>query len=261
MDEKYQSGKLTGRERLTANSLRWATWLSFFLMALPAPLYFLFRYFTATEDVAVYMLLVLTSLAVGSIAGLIAVALFLLYRRNWERRLRDRLATDGITTEELTWFIPEMTVAERRTLKQLDQQNALLADAYRETLAARLTAARVIANAKREAVSVERRLESASRLQVTDRATLEKELHADRARLERIERDALERRTEAEARLQMIEAAAGRGASEAETELALRRLDAARGQVPLGLEAARLQREARDEAEKILREGELPPSL
>lgn len=247
MNEKYKSGRLTGSERLTATFLRWATWLSFFLIALPAPLYFLFRYFTATEDVAVYMLLVLTSLAVGSIAGLITVALFLLYRRNWERKLRDRLATDGITTDELSWFTAEMTAAERRALKQISEQNALLADAYRETLAARLTAARVIANTKREATLVERRLEAASRLEATERASLEKELRADQARLKRVEQDALAHRAEAEARLQMIEATATRGANEAETELALLRLDVARGQVPLGLEAARLEREAREE--------------
>src|SRR5687767_3978631 len=104
MNEMSQTGQPTPHERLTAALLRWAPWILFFLIALPAPFYFLMRYLTATEDIAVYMLLALTSLAAGSIAGLIVVVLLLLYRRSWERKLRDRLAADGVTTSKLSWF-------------------------------------------------------------------------------------------------------------------------------------------------------------
>ena len=68
MNETRQSGKLTGSERLTAVFLRWAPWLAFLLITFPAPLYFLFRYFTGGEDAALYMLLTLTSLVAGSLA-------------------------------------------------------------------------------------------------------------------------------------------------------------------------------------------------
>ena len=200
----------------------------------------------------------MTSLVFGSIASLITVVLLLLYRRSWERKLRDRLTPDGVTVDELPWFTAEMTAAERRALKQIEQQNALLADAYRETLAARLTAARVAAHAKREAVLVDRRLKEATKLQTAEVTTLERELQADRTRLQRIEREAIERQTEVEARLRMIERAASRSASEAEVEVALRRLDAGRDQVPLGLEAARLEQQAREQTEEALRRSENP---
>ncbi len=257
MNEMSRTDQPTPHERLTAALLRWAPWILFFLIALPAPLYFLMRYLTATEDIAVYMLLALTSLAAGSIAGLIVVILLLLYRRSWERKLRDRLAADGVTTSKLSWFEPEMTRAERRALKKIEGQSALLADAYRETLAARLTATRVIGNAKRELVVVEGRLQRAQGMPDPSKTSaVEEELRNDRARLERVTREALDHQTEAEARLQMIEATASRGASEAETRLALGRLNTMRELAPYGLEAARLESETRDQIEKELREGD-----
>jgi hypothetical protein len=129
----------------------------------------------------------------------------------------------------------------------------LLADAYRETLAARVTAARVAANAKREAVAVERRIKETARLGAAGRATLEEDLRGDRERLGRIAAEADERRAQAEARLLMIEAAAGRNASDEETRIALQRLELAEAQVPHSLEQAQLEREARQQVEQELR--------
>lgn len=258
MGEVSKNSKVTSGDRLTAGFLRWANWLIFFLIALPAPFYFLLRYLTTTESPAVFILWAMTSLVFGSIAGLIAALLLLFYRRSWGRKLRDRLTTDGVTVDELPWFTAEMTSAERRALKQIEGQHALLADAYRETLAARLTATHVAAHAKREAVLVDRRLKEATRLQTTEATTLRQDLQADRARLERIEREASARRAEVEARLRMIERAASRSASEAEVEVALRRLDAGRDQVPLGLEAARLEQQAREQTDEALRRSENP---
>ena len=254
--EADKSGKVTSGDRLTAAFLRWANRLIFFIIALPVPFYFVLRYLTATENAAVLLLWAMTSLALGSIAGLMAVALLLIYRKSWERKLRDRLTPDGVTVDELRWFTAEMTAAERRALKQIERQNALLADAYRETLAARLTATRLAAHAKREAVLVDRRLREATGLQSTEATTLQHELQTDRQRLERIGREAAERQAEVEARLRMIERAASRSASEAEVEMALRRLDAGRGHVPLGLEAARLEQQAREQTEEALRRSE-----
>jgi nucleoside-diphosphate-sugar epimerase len=80
------------------------------------------------------------------------------------------------------------------------------------------------------------------------------ELRGDRERLEQIRLEGSERRAEAETRLQMIEAAASRGATWDETNIALHRLSATRENIPLALEAARLEQQAREETDRQLRE-------
>ncbi|HEY1402891.1 MAG TPA: hypothetical protein VGB05_02055 [Pyrinomonadaceae bacterium] len=247
--------RLTVKERTTLFFLQCAPWLAFLIIALPAPLYFLFRYFNALTgaEAGESMLAAMSTLALGAIFGLFVVVLLYLYRRQWEKKLRNRLAADGVTSDELQWFEGELTKAERRALREIEARNLLLADAYRETLAARLTATRVAANAKRETVAVERRMQNTSQLQASGRAMLEQELRSDRERLGRIVAEATERRAQAEARLLMIEAAAGRDASDEETRIALQRLELAEAQVPYPLETARLEREARDQVEQELR--------
>jgi len=116
-----------------------------------------------------------------------------------------------------------------------------------------VTATRVAAHARREALAVERRIQNTSRLQTVERATLEADLRSDRERLNRIETEASERHAQAEARLLMIEAAAGRNASDDETRIALQRLELAEAQVPYSLENAQLEREAREEVEREMR--------
>ena len=249
------TGRLTKGDRMTARLLGLAPWLAFLFVALPAPLFFLWRYFTTAEDFAVWLLAALTAFGVSAVVGLAVAVLLVLYRMRWMRLLRDRLATNGVTADELDWFLPELTRAERRTLKEMQQRSPLLADAYRDTLAARLTATRVASHAGRERVAVERRLQDAAALQSPDRARLETDLRADRERLERIAREADEHRAEAEARLHMIEAAAGRNLSEEETARALARLDINKGQIPFALEAAREEQQAREEIDRLLRSG------
>jgi hypothetical protein len=263
--EKKMSGtgyEVTARDRFVASLLRVAPWLSFFLLALPAPLFFLLLYLTnASGEAAVYMLLALSSLAIGSIAGLIAVIILLLYRRRWARQMRNKLAADGITADELSWFMTELTTSERRALKEMERQNPLLADAYRETLAQRLTATRVVATAKRDLLSVNRRLNRVAYLKDVDTTALLEELRADRERLERARQEGIERRAEADARLQTIEAAASRGASWTEMNFALQRLNAAREHIPLGLEAARLEQQSREDVAREVREIEKRTAL
>ncbi|HYY56509.1 MAG TPA: hypothetical protein VE842_04200 [Pyrinomonadaceae bacterium] len=261
MTDKGARYEITGGDRFIANLLKIAPWLSFFLVALPAPLYFLLRYFMALEDAAVYMLLALSSLAIGSIAGLFVMLFLFIYRRHWAKQMRNKLAADGITADELPWFMPELTTAERRALKEMERQNPLLADAYRETLASRLTAARVVAVAKRDLLSVERRLNRVAYLRGADTTALQGELRADRERLERARLEGQERRAEAEARLHAIEAAASRGASWTEMNFALQRLSAAREHVPLGLESARLEQQSREDADREVRELEKRTAL
>jgi hypothetical protein len=255
MDETGTSGKITAREKLLLRVFQWAPWLAFFVVALPVPLYFLIQYFSSAQDVALNMLLALVSLAAGSVVGF-AVTLFLLYyRRHWAQKVRDRVAADGVTVEELPWFMSELTPAERLALKEIEAKNPLLADAYRETLASRITATRVVANAKRELLLVERRLNRTAYIQGTDTTKLQEELRADRERIEQVKLEGSERRAEAETRLQMIEAAHSRGAGWDETNIALHRLSASRDAMPLALESARLEQEARQETDKALREG------
>lgn len=251
-------GKMTAGERAMARILRAAPWLAFFIVALPAPLFFLWSYFSTDTETAVYMLLTLVSLAAGALAGLLAIIILLIYRRRWERTLRERLAADGVTADELSWFMSELTAAERRALKQAEARSPLLADAYRETLAARVTASRVLNNARRELVAVEQRIGRAATLKSSQRMALERELSADRERLSRVIRESGEHREEIETRLQMIEALSGRGASESETERALLRLGATREHPPLALTAAELERETREQIRKELDERSRP---
>jgi hypothetical protein len=245
---------LTAGDRLTAKVLAWLPWLVFLVSALPPAAYFLFRYFTATENVGEYMLFALTSLGVGAVLGLVAGLLVLVFRGPWRKRLRERLAADGVTADELEWFMSELAPGRRRALKQMEAQNPLLADAYRETLAASLTAERLLRNAGRDELDVEGRLHQVARLQSSGRAALEEDLRGDLARVQRIKRETAEYRDEIETRLQAIEAIANRRASESETEVALQRLGAARAQAPLQLESARAESDAREEVELELRE-------
>jgi hypothetical protein len=244
--------KLTRRERATYRLLQAAPWLAALLLVFPAPAYFLLRYFAAGEGAGEWMVVALFSFFAGSLAALVAVAVLLILKRLWARRLRERLAGDGITVDELGWFAPELTRAERRALKDIDTSNALLAEAYRETLASRLTATRLLARARREKSHVERRLAEAGRLSAPERAALEDELRADRARLARVEAETLRRHAQAETRLRTIEAAASRDAGEHETRVALGRLELTNSHVPPSLEAVRLEREERAQIEREL---------
>jgi hypothetical protein len=250
-----RSDKLTPRERMMMRVLRHAPWMSFFLVTLPLPIIFFLLYLTSAsiEGAAILIFLTLGSLIGGALFGLLAVIFILLYRRRWTKRMRERLAADGITADELDWFKSELTSAERLTLKSMEAQNPLLADAYRETLAARLTASRVLASAKRELVTVERRINRAALLQGADTKGLQDELREDRTRLERVRDEGTSYLAEVQARLQMIEATASRGASFAETDMALKRLGNIREQMPLALEAARMEQQARFEIEDDLK--------
>lgn len=263
VSRRIKADGMTAGERLQSKLLTWAPLLAFLLLALPLPAYFLFRYFTSTENVGEYMIFALTSLGLFSVFGLVAAFAVVFYRRVWERRLRERLAADGVTAEELRWFESELTEEQRRTLREMEARKPLIAGAYRETLAARVTAARVLASARRDTQLVERRMKTAEGFQTSNRAELEQGLRGDRDRLSRVEGEAAEHLSEMDARLLLIESLASRDASEAETETALQRLGSVRENLPLGIEGLRYEQEAREEIERELRGQkelhELPP--
>jgi hypothetical protein len=257
---KEQDNKLTSADRVKARVLKFAPWIAPFLFALPGPILFALLYLmsTSTEAAALYIFLAFISLAAGSIAGLVVAIFMMFYRKRWMGRIRDRLAVDGITANEVSWFMNELTSAERLALDQIETQNLLLADAYRETLASRLTASRVVSSAKRNLMLVERRLNRTAYMEGQTTATLQEELRSDRSRLESIKEEAIGRRSEAEARLQMIEAAASRGQSWAETNAALQRLNTSQAELPLALESARIDQKVREDVEKEMRREEQP---
>ena len=259
MGETKRAGGLTSGDRLTGFLLRWSPLLVFLVVTLPLPAYFMLRYFTATENPGEELLVALSSLGLFAVFGLVAALVVYMYRRFWERRLRERLAADGVTADELSHFTSELTAEQRRALREMEARHPLLADAYRETLAARLTAARVLARAGDDALLVERRLQTAAGIRAAGRTELEENLHKDRLRLERVRSEADEHAQELDARLQMIEAIADRDASEAETELALKRLGSVRENRPLTLDSIRQQQETLEEVERELRQLSTPP--
>ena len=251
--------RLTSGDRLQAWALRWSPLLVFLLVTLPLPAYFLFRYFTVASNPGEELLVALTTLGLFSVFGAVAAFVVYMYRRFWERRLRERLAADGVTADELSLFESELSKEQRRTLREMEARNPLLADAYRETLAARLTATRVLARARTDAEQVEGRLQSLLGLQARGRAEVEEDLRKDRERLKRVRREADEHAREMEARLQLIEAVASRDASQAETELALKRLGAVRDNRPLALDSVREGQQALEEIEQEMRKLPDPP--
>lgn len=249
-------GKINAGDERIARLLNWTPWLSFVAVTLPLPIVFLVLFLAAaaTDTAAVYLLLSFVSLGLGLVVGLLLLILLMLYRRRWHSRLRDRLALDGITAAEVPWFASELSSEERKIWDELKPKNPLLADAYCETLAARLTATRIIGRARRETLRVERQINRARSLRGVDTSLLLEDLLADRLRSEELRKEANLRLTAAKARLQTIEAAANRRLTQKETDSMLQRLAASQEQFPLALEMESLEREAlRELAQKPLR--------
>jgi hypothetical protein len=222
-------------------------WLSPVLLAsVPAIITFLFGFFT-TNPVLIFLSLFL--LVGGFILGLIISGSLLIYRQRWLGRIREQIAVDGIKTEEVEWFKHELTGAERKALRELEAQNRLLGDAYRETLASRLTATRIVKNTKNELNLLKRREGKLRNLKSEASSDLQKALRDDRAKIEEIRKEAEQMRIEAETRLQMIEAASRRGTNVADTEFALKKLTARSIELPLALEALKMEEEIRREIE------------
>jgi hypothetical protein len=239
-------GKLNAGDERIAQVLSWTPWLSLVLVTLPLPIVFLVLFLAAgtTESAAIYLLLSFVSMGLGLVVGLIVLIFLMLYRRRWHGRLRDRLAADGITAAEVPWFASELSSEERKTWGELKQKNPVLADAYCETLAARLTATRIIARARGETLKIERQINRTRNIPGVDTSSLLGDLIADRQRSNELRQEATVRLSEARARLQTIEAVANRRLSQKETDLMLRRLAASQEHFPLALEMASFEQEA-----------------
>ncbi len=245
--------KLTKKDVRTSQVLKVAPWITVLGSSLPGPIIFIILLMTATttDSAALYLFLAGLSLALGFSFGLIIAAALLLYRRMWLSRLRERLASDGITASEVVWFRSELTSAERKALKEIEQSNPVLADAYLETLAGRLTASRILSRSKREMLKVERRLNRARTLETSEALTLQEDLTADREKLDQLRQQAVTALSKARTRLQEIEATASRKLTQEETDLMMQRLGATQNQLPLVLEMAQIERQALKEADSL----------
>ena len=188
---------------------------------------------------------------IGGVVGL-SLSGFFLYRRSaWTREMRERIAANGIRAEEIDWFRHELKSSEKRALSDISRRDLLLADAYRETLASRLTATRIVRSSKKELLTAQRRKNKLKYSKSKNLSKFQEQIEDDVRKIGEINVEAKEMLGEAEARLQMIEAAAVRGTSLAESELALKKLSARAAEIPLALEAVKMQEEIRKELEEL----------
>jgi hypothetical protein len=229
----------------------WTTPLVFSIV--PALVFFFFFILSSAPPVAVgWLFLTVVSLIGGFLFGLAVSGGLMLYRSRWLAKVRERLAVDGIKANEVGWFTHELTTAEKRSLKEIEAKNLLLADAFRDTLAARLTATRIFNSAKRELQLVERRQAKLKYEKSPNSVEFQQKLNKDIEKLTKIKKEAGEMRVEAENRMMLIESASRHGTNFSETELALKKLEARTQELPLALESAKMEEEIRKELEKDL---------
>jgi hypothetical protein len=191
---------------------------------------------------------------VGFVLGLVLSGFFLYRQRQWSNELRERIAARGIRAEELDWFRRELRPSERQTLRLVEARDPLLADAFRETLASRLTASRIVRSSKREMLLMQRRKNKLKYYKTESANRFIEDLDNDISKIRSINAEAKEMLAEAEARLQMIDVASVRGSSIADSEVALKKLSARASELPLALESAKMAEEIREELDKVTEE-------
>lgn len=252
MNELIPHYEVTGRDLAKDRALKFGAWFTPVLLAIvPALIFFaLFLFSSATPTAFTLLFLSLATLIGGFLIGLIFTGGILYYRSKWLKTVRERIAVDGIKAEEVHWFEHELTTTEKKSLKEIEAKDLMLADAFRDTLAARLTATRILKSSKQELLLIQRRQNKLKRLKTENSANLQDELKKDYTKLNQIKTEADEMRMEAETRIQMIEAASRRGNNLADNELALQKLAARTSELPLALESARMEEEIRRELEK-----------
>jgi hypothetical protein len=251
--------ELTGRYDVTAKELTRGRNLKIgavaapvLLTILPAAVFIiLFILFSGTPPAAISLLFfgVVTTI-IGLLIGL-GISGWLVYKHSeWTKEMRERIAADGIKAEEIGWFTKELKGTEKKALKAMSTADPLLEDAFRETLASRLTATRIVRSSKRELQLAERRKQKLKQLKSERSADFQEEIKRDIEKLSSINNEAKQMLAEAESRLAMIEAASMRGSNMADSELALKKLTARTSELPMALEAAKMEDEIRRELEK-----------
>lgn len=252
LEPRYE---ITRRDLAKDKALKYGAWLAPVVFSLtPAVILFVLSFFSTGATVAMFVFLSLISLVAGFVLGGIVTGGILFYRSRWLADVRERLAVDGIKASEVDWFKHELKTAEKNSLREIERKDLLLADAFRDTLAARMTATRILKSTKHELLLVQRRQNKLKYLKSENSANLQKDLQTDLEKLNKIKNEAEEMHIEAETRLQMIEAASRRGGTVADTELSLKKLSARTAELPLALESAKMEDEYRKEFEKELEE-------
>jgi hypothetical protein len=261
MNELQETGKIPARELTRGRRLKLAAIASPVALAgVPAVLFLtLMLIFGTTPPVAAtFFFLGFIFTVIGFVLGLGLAGLFLYRYSRWSNELKERIAARGIRAEEVERFRNEMRSSERIALKQISARDPLLADAYRETLASRLTATRIVRTSKRELLLMQKRQNRLRYHKTESSLKFLEEIDKDVKKIRSINDEAQQMLAEAEARLQMIEVASVRGSSIADSEVALKKLSARASELPLALESARMAEEIRQELEKDEPVGELP---
>ncbi len=259
MNELEPRYEVTRKDLAKEKALKYGAWTAPVLLSVvPSLILFIAGFLLGSTPpvAATFFFLSLISLIGGFVLGLIVSGGILYYRSNWLANVRERIAVDGIKANEVEWFQNELTTTEKKSLKEIEAKDLLLADAFRDTLAARLTATRILKSTKKEILLVKRRQNKLKYLKSENSRNLQEELKDDFEKLNKIKTEAEEMRVEAETRVQMIEAVSRRGGSFADNELALKKLAARTEQLPLALESARMEQEIKKEIEKEFDEAE-----
>ncbi len=255
MDEIVSKYDIPKREMARGRNLKIAAISApLVLPAVPAVVFLLlmFLFGTTPPVAATFFFLGLILTIIGFVVGL-GLSGFFAYRHSaWTKEMRERIAADGIRAEEVEWFRNELKTNEKRALREMQRTDPMLEDAYRETLASRLTATRIVRSSKKELLLAKRRqtkLKQLKRLNKESSEQFSAEIERDIAKVGSINEDAKTMLAEAESRLQLIEAAAARGSHLADSELALKKLSSRAAELPLALEEAKMTEEIRRELE------------
>jgi len=251
MRELQPGYEITRKDIAKDKLLKIGAWsLPVILSVIPALIFFiLFLISVEPASKIVMFTLTIASLIGGFIFGLLISGGLMFYRSRWLTEVRERLAVDGIKAEEVEWFKHELTAAEKRSLQEVEAKNLLLGDAFRDSLAARLTATRIQKSAKQELSLIKRRQSKLKYAKSENSAAFQEELGKDFEKLTNIQKEAESMRVEAENRMHQIEKAARHGTNFSETDLALKKLSQRTAELPLALESARMEEEIRKELE------------
>ncbi len=239
--------EVTRKDLMRNKALTHGAWLSPILISvIPTLVLFGFGIFTANPFLLALSLIWLIG---GFVLSLIFSGGLLIYRQKWLSQIREQMAVDGIKTQEVEWFKHELTSTERKSLKEIEGQNRLLGDAYRETLATRLTSSRIIKSAKKELNLNQRQQNKLKQSKTENAKNFQTELKKDFDKLNGIKNEAEQMKIEAESRLHQIETASRHGSNFSETELTLKKLSSRANELPLALEALKMEEEIRKELE------------
>jgi hypothetical protein len=211
----------------------------------PASVLAVIGFLTAASPPALISILFFAAVwfLIGGFAGLVIMGFLLRNRARWKKQLKEKISRTGIRTRHVQLFKRELRSHERRALKEIEDRDPLLGDAYRETLASRLTSSKILKLTDLELSDAQRRKERVKRISSSDARGLIEEIESDIGRLWTVRRDSEKLLADSELRLEKIEATSRRGTSLSEAESSLKNLSERSAQLPLALEAARMREE------------------